>query len=135
MSLSPGRHDSIRPMEVGYMYGSHLRRTHALTLVAAVAVLAMVTTACSSSGSSPSTTTSTTASAPSTSASSSDPGGSLAALQSNLATYEKAVTNYATVQPISGGVSALKGKTVWYIPIGSAIPTLAAIGTAMQTAF
>jgi ribose transport system substrate-binding protein len=123
-------------MEVGYMrYGSHLRRTPKLTLVAAVAVLAMVTTACSSSGSTadPATTTSTTA--PSTATSPSDSGGSLAALQSNLATYTQAVTNYAAVQPISGGVTALKGKTVWYIPIGSAIPTLAAIGTAMQTAF
>jgi ABC-type sugar transport system substrate-binding protein len=125
-------------MEVGYMrYGSHLRRTPRLTLVAAVAVLAMVMTACSSSGSSPSssTTPSTTATTPATSASSSDPGGSLTALQSDLAKYTQAVTNYAAVQPISGGVSALKGKTVWYIPIGSAIPTLAAIGTAMQTAF
>jgi ABC-type sugar transport system substrate-binding protein len=103
-------------------YGSHLRRTRTLLLVAAVAALAMVATACGSgsSGSTP------------TAASSSDP---LAPLQSNLATYTQAVTHYAAVHPISGGVSALKGKTVWYVPIGSAIPTLAAIGTAMQTAF
>jgi ABC-type sugar transport system substrate-binding protein len=118
-------------MEVGYMrYGFRLRRTPTLTLVAAVALIAMVTTACGSSGSPKSnapTTASTSASSPATS--------SLASLHADLATYTQAVTSYAAVQQISGGVSALKGKTVWYVPIGSAIPTLAAIGTAMQAAF
>src|ERR1700722_3581435 len=109
-------------------YGSHLRRTPTLTLVAAVAVIAMVT-ACGSSGSGAPkskapTTSSTSASSP-----------ALASVQADLATYTQAVTSYAAIKPISGGVSALKGKTVWYVPIGSAIPTLAAIGTAMQTAF
>ncbi len=109
-------------------YRSHLRRTPTLTL-AAVAVIAMVT-ACGGSASSGSpnsqdpTTSSPSASSP-----------ALASIQADLATYTQAVTNYAAIQPISGGVSALKGKTVWYVPIGSAIPTLAAIGTAMQAAF
>jgi ABC-type sugar transport system substrate-binding protein len=121
-------------------YRSDLRRTPTLTLIAAAAVIAMVTTACSSSGGSKSNAP-TTSSTPTTAASSpanlstSASGGSLAALQSDLAKYTQAVTSYAAVQPISGGVSSLKGKTVWYVPIGSAIPTLAAIGTAMQSAF
>lgn len=116
-------------------YGSHLRRTPTLTLVAAVAVIAMVTAACGSSGSPKSNAPTTSSSSPAASSSSSSAGGSLASLHVDLATYTQAVTNYAAIQPISGGVSALKGKTVWYVPIGSAIPTLAAIGTAMQAAF
>jgi ribose transport system substrate-binding protein len=93
-------------------------------LVAGTAVIALLATACGSSGS---TTTSPTGSSGSTSS------ASLDKIQSELATYTSAVSKYAAVAPVSG-VSALKGKTVWYIPIGSAIPTLAAIGTAMQTA-
>jgi ribose transport system substrate-binding protein len=129
-------------MEVGYMrYGSLPRRTPGLTLVVAVALIAMVTTACSSSGrpkSNDSTTSSTSATSPvaTTSSSASNPASDpLASIKTNLATYTQAVTKYAAIHPISGGVSSLKGKTVWYVPIGSAIPTLAAIGTAMQTAF
>jgi ribose transport system substrate-binding protein len=38
------------------------------------------------------------------------------------------------VSPITGGVSSLKGKTVWWVPIGASIPTLAAMGSAMQSA-
>jgi ABC-type sugar transport system substrate-binding protein len=120
-------------------YGSQLRRTPTLTLIATVAVISMITAACSSSGGSSSNSTSSSTAATSAAAASGGDsaaaGGSLASLQSDLATYTQAVTNYAAIAPISGGVSALKGKTVWYVPIGSAIPTLAAIGTAMQTAF
>ena len=57
----------------------------------------------------------------------------MAALRADLATNSKLVTSYPTVAPIKGGVASLKGKTVWWIPIGSSIPTLAALGTAMQT--
>src|ERR1700735_2089274 len=96
------RHDSVRPMEVGYMrYGSHLRRTHALTPVAASAVIAMVT-ACGSSGSSGSpvskapTTSSTSASSP-----------ALVSIQADIAKYKQEVKNYGAIHPISGRVSAL----------------------------
>jgi ribose transport system substrate-binding protein len=43
------------------------------------------------------------------------------------------VSSYAAQQAVPG-VSALKGKTVWYIPIGESVPILAAFGTAMQSA-
>jgi ribose transport system substrate-binding protein len=95
--------------------------------VAAIAVMAMITTACGSSNSGGAT--------PSTNSSAPTGDSSLASVQADLAGYTQAVSKYAAIQPIAGGVSSLKGKTVWYVPIGSAIPTLAAIGTAMRTAF
>jgi ribose transport system substrate-binding protein len=118
-------------MEVGYMrYGSVLRRTPTLTLVAVIAILAVATTACSSSGGSKTNASTSTSTSAGSSADS-----SLTSLQSDLAKYTQSVTSYAAIQPIAGGVSALRGKTVWYVPIGSSIPTLAAIGTAMKSAF
>ena len=47
----------------------------------------------------------------------------------DIAQYTKMVTSYAAQQTVPG-VSALKGKSVWYIPIGESVPILAAFGTA-----
>ena len=57
-----------------------------------------------------------------------------ASLSADLAQHSGAVTSYPAVSPIPGGVASLKGKTVWWIPIGASIPTLAAMGSAMQSA-
>jgi ribose transport system substrate-binding protein len=50
-----------------------------------------------------------------------------------VATYEAAVTDYPAVSPFDG-VAELRGKTVWYVPIGAAVPVLTATGTSMTEA-
>jgi ABC-type sugar transport system substrate-binding protein len=50
-----------------------------------------------------------------------------------LAKYEASVTDYPAVSPLDG-VAKLSGKTVWYVPIGAAVPILSAIGTSMTEA-
>ena len=54
-------------------------------------------------------------------------------MSAELAKYSAAANSFATVSPVSG-VSALKGKTVWYIPIGEATPLMSAIGTNLTQA-
>lgn len=54
-------------------------------------------------------------------------------MSAELAKYSAAANSFATVSPVSG-VSALKGKTVWYIPIGEATPLTSAIGTNLTQA-
>jgi ribose transport system substrate-binding protein len=61
-------------------------------------------------------------------------GDPVARAKADLAKYTGEVTSYAAVKPLSGGVSALKGKTVWYVPIGSAVPILSAFGDGIQQA-
>jgi len=105
--------------------------------VACLGALTLALAACSSSGSS-----STSAAAPASSAATS--GASAAATGASatgestsaaagVAQYSGMVSSYAAQQAVPG-VSALKGKTVWYIPIGESVPILAAFGTAMQSA-
>jgi ribose transport system substrate-binding protein len=57
----------------------------------------------------------------------------VSAASAQLAQYTNAVNTYVAQQPVSG-VSALKGKTVWYIPIGASVPILAAFGAGIQAA-
>jgi ABC-type sugar transport system substrate-binding protein len=38
------------------------------------------------------------------------------------------------VAPVKGGAASLKGKTVWYVSIGQAVPIVAAFGNGMQKA-
>ena len=70
------------------------------------------------------------------SSSGSSSGGSsseLTAANASVSQYTKQVASYPAQQTISG-VSQLKGKTVWYIPIGASVPILAAFGSGMQQA-
>jgi hypothetical protein len=102
--------------------------------VACLGALTLALGACSSSGSS-SSAGAPASSAPATSAATS---GASATAQSTspaagVAQYSGMVSSYAAQQAVPG-VSALKGKTVWYIPIGESVPILAAFGTAMQSA-
>lgn len=107
------------------------------TGVLCVAVLAVGMVACSSSSKK---TSSTAASqqkasvASSAGSSSTAASGSLADVQSSITKFAQRVTTYASVKPVSG-TSAVKGKTVWWVPIGSSIPSVQSIGNAMQTAF
>jgi ABC-type sugar transport system substrate-binding protein len=101
--------------------------------VACLGTLTLVLAACSSSGGS----SSASASAPASSASAASTGASATAESTDaaagIAQYSSMVSSYAAQQAVPG-VSALKGKTVWYIPIGESVPILAAFGSAMQSA-
>jgi ABC-type sugar transport system substrate-binding protein len=57
----------------------------------------------------------------------------VSAATADLAKYTGEVTSLPPVAPVSG-LSALQGKTVWYIPIGSAAPILNAFGVGMTGA-
>ena len=98
---------------------------------AGIALTALALAACGSTAGS-STGTNSSASITSTAAASSS--ASLASLSADLTQHSGSVTNYPAFSPIPGGVASLKGKTVWWIPIGASIPTLAAMGSAMQSA-
>ncbi|MCW2855309.1 MAG: hypothetical protein JWR52_924 [Marmoricola sp.] len=93
-------------------------------LVVALAVTSFAVTACGSSGST-------------TNANVSDAGATtsnaVAAAQTDLAKFTGEVSSYAALKPVSG-LSALKGKTVWYVPIGSAVPILNSFGVGMKGA-
>ena len=120
-------------------YTPHRHRSGLKALsVACLGALTLALAACSSGGASSS------ASAPASSGASSSATSSSAAAAASgsttptaaaagVAQYSSMVTSYAAQQAVPG-VSALKGKTVWYIPIGESVPILAAFGTAMQSA-
>jgi ribose transport system substrate-binding protein len=101
--------------------------------ITAVAVLA----ACSSSSSSSSTantSASTGASSSSSpSASSTAPAG-LALAQQNVAKFEATTSSYPVPTASISGVSKLKGKTVYYIPLVQQIPGFVVTAATMKTA-
>ena len=61
-------------------------------------------------------------------------GPAVATAKADLAKYSGEVTSYDAITKIDGDVSALKGKTVWYVPIGSAVPILSAFGDGVEQA-
>lgn len=114
-----------------------------LLSVSAAALLAL--TACSSSGSSGgsassnSSDSSSSSPAPaSTSATGTTSAGGpqVSALKQHLGSFSHLVSQYPTITPVSGtaALKTVKGKTVWWVPIGSA-PTFDAFGQAMTKAF
>lgn len=96
-------------------------RAKAAALLAGAAAAAMLA-ACSSSGGGKATNTS--AGNPTSS------GGAYAKAQ--LTTFAKTRDTFGTPAPVSN-VPDLKGKTIWYVPIGTSVPVLATIGAAMTT--
>jgi ribose transport system substrate-binding protein len=58
----------------------------------------------------------------------------VSAMRADLAKYEARVTKYPAVPKIKGGVGSLKGKDVWYVPIGDSVPILAAFGQGVENA-
>jgi ribose transport system substrate-binding protein len=96
--------------------------------VTAAAVLA----ACSSSGSS-----STTSSAPAASSAASATGGSSAGVskaQQMVTQFEATTTSYPVPTASISGLSSLKGKTVYYIPLVQFIPGFVVTAATMKTA-
>jgi len=62
-----------------------------------------------------------------------DGGTTVATAQADLAKFTGEIASYSARKPATG-ISALKGKTVWYVPIGSAVPILNSYGVGMQQA-
>ena len=115
-------------------YQSQQRRRAVRPLLAAcLASLTLVAAACGgSSSSSPSGGGSSSASA-GPSAAGGGGGGSDAA-KADLAKFTNTVSSFPAVKPVSGGASKLKGKTIWYVPIGSAVPILNGFGVGIEGA-
>jgi ABC-type sugar transport system substrate-binding protein len=92
-------------------------------LVGAVALAMLALSACGSSSTNAGTsggggTTSSTA---------------ISSAQADLAKFTAEVSSYSAIKPVSG-LSALKGETVWYVPLGSAVPILNSFGVGMKGA-
>jgi ribose transport system substrate-binding protein len=106
------------------------RRAFRPLLIGALALVTAAVTACSSSnaamdaGTTPASTNASTGSIA---------GGSIAAAQADLAKYTGEVSSFPAISAVSG-ISGLKGKSIWYIPLGSAVPILNAFGVGMQGA-
>ncbi|MGH8961311.1 MAG: hypothetical protein ACRDWT_08900, partial [Jatrophihabitantaceae bacterium] len=103
-----------------------------------VAALAAVTllAACSSSGNSDSNGTGTSTQPAAAGASDGASAGAnvgVAYAKAELAKFEGTRDTYGTPVPVAD-VPSLKGKTIWYVPIGTGVPVLASIGTAMTDA-
>lgn len=92
----------------------------------AVAVAAAAITAGCSSGSS--------GGASNAAATTGNESSAVAAAKASVAKYEQAVTSNPSIEPLSGDVTKLKGKTVWYVPIGAAVPILSNFGNGIQQA-
>ncbi len=113
--------------------GGHGRRMLVAGCLSAVTLAAV---ACSSSTSSSGSTSQSAAATGGTQASPSASGSAssvVAAAQADVTQYTQAVTNYPAQQTATG-VNGLRGKTVWYIPIGESVPILATFGVGMQAA-
>jgi len=107
---------------------------------AAAVTAAAALAACSSSGSSSnsSSTPATTSPSSSTPASSTSASATaapgVAAAQAAVAQFEATTTTYPVPTAPISGVSALKGKTVYYIPLVAAIPGFVVTAATMKTA-
>jgi ribose transport system substrate-binding protein len=99
---------------------------------AAVAAAALLAACSSSSTSSTSAPASSAAAGGSSSASSSAPG--VAAAQAAVTQFEATTTTYPVPTAPISGVSKLKGKTVYYIPLVAAIPGFVVTAATMKTA-
>jgi ribose transport system substrate-binding protein len=104
-------------------------------VLAPVFVTAAVLAGCSSSSSSSSTSPSSSPASTGSSASASATGSTSAGLtkaQSEVAALSAVTTKYPVPTASVSGVSALKGKTVYYVPLVAAIPGFAATAVSMK---
>lgn len=104
-----------------------------LVVIAVALATAAASTACSSSKQSG--TGGSSAQGQQTTTQSQQNTPTVAAAAADLAKYTMPVNDFPTVAAIPGGVGSLRGKTIWYIPLGQAVPLIAAVGSGMQGAF
>jgi ribose transport system substrate-binding protein len=102
-------------------------RSLATTTVAASVALACV------AGCSSSTTASSSTGSSGGSDSSTNTDSGLAYAKAQLTKYEATRNTFAAIGTVAN-VPDLKGKTVWYIPIGNSVPILSTIGSGMSAA-
>lgn len=114
-----------------------LRRS-TLAVASATILTATALTACSSSGSTGDSTGGGAAD-PVGMSSSADPGSSAAAgdgvahAKAQIAKFKEERQHYGT-PPTVPNVPDLQGKTVWYVPLGTSVPVLKTMGTAIEQA-
>lgn len=105
---------------------SHSRRVTSTLTALAVVGLAAVLSACGSSADN-------TSNSGASGAGSSKTSATVASARAALAKYSQETTSFPAVTPIDG-LTKLKGKTVWYVPIGASVPILSAYGTGLKSA-
>jgi len=101
--------------------------------ITAVALLAACSSSSSSSSSAPSSSSPSASSSAASSASSTASSG-VATAQSMVTQLEATTTSYPVPTASVSGVSALKGKTVYYIPLVQQIPGFVVTAATMKTA-
>lgn len=106
------------------------RRRPRMKPVVVAALAASLLAACGSSSGSVRQSASADTVTPYAAAASASSGS---AAERAVANFTGPVTNYPAVAAIKN-VASLKGKTVWYVPLGEQVPILAAFGSAMQSA-
>ena len=104
-----------------------LRRS-TLAVASATILTATALTACSSSGSGGGAADPTGSGGSTASAS-----GGVTHAKAQIAKFEKTREHYGTPATVSN-VPDLKGKTVWYVPLGTSVPVLQTMGTAITQA-
>ncbi len=107
----------------------HSRRTG--YAAAALAALVTVLASCSSGSSGSSGAGSASAQSSTTQGGSSDP---VAAARSNVTKYSAKVTSYPSIPAVSGGAASLKGKSLWYVPLGGSLPIFQGFGSGIAQA-
>lgn len=125
------------------MLERHARRTRYAAAVGALA-LATALASCSSGGTGTNTTTGSTSSnstatptqpqtsgQPSSQTASADP---VEAAKANVAKYTAKVTSYPEIPAVSGGIASLKGKSLWYVPLGGSLPIFQGFGSGIKQA-
>ena len=68
------------------------------------------------------------------SASKATAGSGVAAAQADVAKNSKKVTDYPAITSVSGGVASLKGKSIWYVPLGGSLPIFQGFGVGVKQA-
>ncbi|PRZ44000.1 monosaccharide ABC transporter substrate-binding protein (CUT2 family) [Antricoccus suffuscus] len=58
----------------------------------------------------------------------------MAAAKADVAKYSKKVTDYPAITTVSGGVASLKGKSIWYVPLGGSLPIFQGFGVGVKQA-
>lgn len=112
--------------------GDHRSR---YAVAAGALLLVLIAAACGSSGGSKSAgaNTSTTVSQQGSTQTTSGNSG-VAQAQADVAKYSAEVTSYPAIPPVPGGIASLKGKSLWYVPLGGSLPIFQGFGVGIQEA-
>jgi len=96
-------------------------------IYAGALLLALIAAACSSGGG-----VKTAAARTNTTRLSQQAG--VAQARANVLKYSAEVTSYPAIPPVPGGIASLKGKSLWYVPLGGSLPIFQGFGVGIQEA-